>query len=343
MAGSSSTRAAAAPGTGLQRRSSVLRWIPWLLGAALFVTVIFVVLHFSEGREFAEMLQRAKPRWLLVACLLQAATYWAQGEVFRVAPCAAGFALSRLWLFKLSFAKLFMDQALPSGGVTSTALVSTAIEQQGVTRRAAVSGAIINMVSYYAGYVVALAFALVFLGVFGRGVSLIIVLAVLFLAFSAGLTTALLLLSGRPALAQKFARVPLVKQILNFLEDADPAMIRSVKLQALAIAWQLAIFLFDAATLWVLLRAVGAAAPAEGVFASFMVSSLFRTMGFLPGGLGTYEAASVTTLRMIGTSFPVALSVTLLFRGITFWLPMLPGLWYSHRVTRPGVALASHP
>lgn len=324
-----------APGNSHPRRESAARWISWLLGASLLVTVVLAALHFSEGREFASMLEEAKPWWLALAFLLQTATYSAQGEVFRGAPCSAGFPLPRRWLYQRSFGKLFLDQALPSGGISSTALVATALEQRGVSRRAAVSGAIINIASYYAAYVVALAVALIFAGFLGGTAALILLLSILFLAFSMGLTTAILILSGRRSVAiRKLSRFPLLKGIMNFLEGADSKMIRDPRLLTEAILWQLAIILLDAATMWVLIRSLGAFAPANAVFASFMVSSLFRTMGILPGGLGTYEATSVLTLQMIGVSIPVALSATLLFRGLTFWLPMLPGLWFSRRVTR---------
>jgi Mg2+-importing ATPase len=98
--------------------------------------------------------------------------------------------------------------------------------------------------------------------------------------------------------------------------------------------------LLDAATVWVLVRALGSHAPVIGVFASFMISNLFRTLGVLPGGLGTFEASSVVTLGLVGIALPVALSATLLFRGLSFWLPMIPGLWLSRRLFRaaPGRA-----
>jgi uncharacterized protein (TIRG00374 family) len=97
------------------------------------------------------------------------------------------------------------------------------------------------------------------------------------------------------------------------------------------IALQTAIVILDAATVWTLIRALGATASAGGVFASFMVASLFRTMGIVPGGLGTFEVTSVLMLRMVGVDLAVALSATLLFRGLSFWLPMLPGYWFSRR------------
>ena len=69
-----------------------------------------------------------------------------------------------------------------------------------------------------------------------------------------------------------------------------------------------------------LIRALGVTAPAGAVFTSFMIASLFRTMRIVPGGLGTFEATSVLMLRMVGIDVAVALSATLLFRGLSFCL-----------------------
>jgi Predicted integral membrane protein len=65
-----------------------------------------------------------------------------------------------------------------------------------------------------------------------------------------------------------------------------------------------------------------------------MFSALFRTISVSPGGLGTFEAASVIILRGAGVPIQIALSATVAFRGLSFWLPMLPGLWCARRVTR---------
>ena len=331
MAGSSSVPATTARGSSSRRRYA--RWIPWLLAAAVLASVIFIALHYSEGREFAKMLEEAKPSWLIVAVRLQAATYAAQGEVFRAAVQER--SLSRWWLYQLSLAKLFLDQALPSGGITSTVLAAAALEQKGISRAAAVSSAAINLVSYHTGYVVALAVAVLFIGLFGPSATLILIFAGLFLLFGIGLTVVILLLAGRrTAPWRKVLRLPVLKHMVDFVKETDPQIMRDPKLLAEVTLWQIAIFLLDAATMWVLIRSLGTSAPVVAVFASFTVSSLFRTMGIVPGGLGTYEAASIFTLRAIGLNFPLALSATLLFRGLSFWLPMLPGLWFSRRVTR---------
>jgi hypothetical protein len=92
-----------------------------------------------------------------------------------------------------------------------------------------------------------------------------------------------------------------------------------------------------------LAKLLGAAASPRAVFASFMISSLLRTVGIVPGGLGTFEAASVWTLRSMGVAVPVALASTLLLRALSFWLPMVPGLWISRRITAGAATARPEP
>jgi hypothetical protein len=46
---------------------------------------------------------------------------------------------------------------------------------------------------------------------------------------------------------------------------------------------------------------------------------------------------------MVGVALPVALSATLLFRGLSFWLPMVPGYWFSRRAVAPRRAARPGP
>ena len=36
-------------------------------------------------------------------------------------------------------------------------------------------------------------------------------------------------------------------------------------------------------------------------------------------------------LSLLGVTIETALAATLLLRGLTFWLPMVPGLWLAER------------
>jgi Mg2+-importing ATPase len=326
-------------------RTRVGRWISWMLGAALVATVVAAALHASEAGAFLRLAQRTTPSWLLAAVVLQAATYVAQGQVWRLVAAATRFTLPWTTAYALSLAKLFVDQALPSGGISGTVVIARALEARGMARPAVMATVVVNTASHYAAYVASLAAALAVAVAHRQANPLIVWAAIAFTIFGVVVTVTVLALAGAhtPGLARRLVGCGPMTRALGFLEDADPRLARRPRLVLAATACQLAIVALDAATVWVLIRALGAAASPGGVFTSFMISSLLRTVGVLPGGLGTFEATSVVTLHMVGVDLPVALSATLLFRGLSFWLPMPLGLWCSRRVVRPPRAAEARP
>jgi Mg2+-importing ATPase len=194
---------------------------------------------------------------------------------------------------------------------------------------------VVDTVAYYIASVVALAIALFILVARGHENLLILAAAFFFLVFSTLLVATVLVLSGRNSAGPNWLRhIPLSRKVLALLGEADPKLTRRLHLIIKSGLLQFAIILLDTATIWILIRSLGEVASPAGVFASFMVSTLFRTISIVPGGLGIFEAASVMTLKLVGVSVPVALAATLLFRGLSFWLPMAPGLIFSRGARR---------
>jgi uncharacterized membrane protein YbhN (UPF0104 family) len=308
-----------------------LRWLPWILGVGALVAVVVGALHFADAREFARLAEQAEPGWLFLAVVFQAGTYLAQGQVFRCMAHASGVSLKVAAACRIGFMKLFVDQAVPSGGLSGTLVLSSALQQQAMPRPAVASAIVVDFASYYAAYVLSLAGALVITAIRGETRPVIVVSSVALFIFGMGLSSLVLVFSGRPVRAPKgLLRFKLVQTALAFITDADPQLTCDPWLLAKTGAFQLAIIACDAATLWILLRSLGVTGSPSGVFASFMVSSLLRSIGFMPGGLGIFEAASVATLKMVGVPIGAGLAATLLFRGLSFWFPMLPGLWFTH-------------
>ncbi len=79
----------------------------WVVGLAALVTVFWVVIHRAEGWRFATLAAGIRPAWLMVAMLLQASTYLAQGAVWRHVLRRAGAPRSLGQSVRLSVAKLF--------------------------------------------------------------------------------------------------------------------------------------------------------------------------------------------------------------------------------------------
>ncbi|MHB8420488.1 MAG: lysylphosphatidylglycerol synthase transmembrane domain-containing protein [Myxococcales bacterium] len=315
------------------RPSRWLRWLPWIFSLALLAAVIVAARHFSEAEEFAHLAERAKPWWLLLAVAFQLGTYLAQGQILRRVARAGRASLSLGTACRVGLAKLFVDQAVPSAGLSGTIVLANTLEAGGLPRPVVAAGIVVDLASYYAAFVLGLAAALVVTAL-RRDVRVVLALvSLVFFLFAIGFSALVLALSGRStsALPKRLVRFRPLRITLGFIQTADPHLAHDPRILAEATAYQLAIILCDTATVWVLIRSLGGAGAPAAVFASFMISSLLRTIGIVPGGLGTFEAASVVTLRMVGVKVSVALAATLLFRGLSFWLPMLPGLWFSRR------------
>jgi len=323
----------------LESSHSRLSWIGWLVGIALAVAITVVAFRFSEAKEIASLAQRAAPAWLWIAVALQLVTYVAQAEIWRSIGTTAHFPIPFVMLFRLSLAKLFLDQAIPSAGVSGTAAVAKHLERIGMSLPVVMTTTVLNISSYFLSYVLMLVPAVVLIPIdslshrilaFGIGVFVIVSLTI-----AIGITV----LPGRKRVRLSKSRSRLLRALGQTLAQAQPELVRSPRLIAWTTFCQCAIVIFDAATIWTLLKAVGSTASPAGVFASFMISNVFRTLGVLPGGLGTFEASAVWTLQMAGASLPAAASATLLFRGLSFWLPMLPGAWCSRDLIRKENAL----
>jgi Mg2+-importing ATPase len=275
------------------------------------------------------MLERAQPWWLIVAAGLQALTYVSLAQVWRLVAETAHHPLRRPFAARVALAKLFMDQALPTGGISGNALVSSALEHKGVPHPAATAAIVIELAAYYFAYALSLLAALAVAAAEGHATRVLLVTALGFAIVTVATGIGILALSRT---SRSFDRVPLLRRAQRWISAADRSLTGNHSLLMRAIRWELAIVILDSSTLWVLIHALGVHASIGGVFASFMISSLARTVSIVPGGLGVFEGAAVITLKQVGVPVEVGLSAALLFRGLSYWLPMLPGFAVSRRL-----------
>ncbi|MCB1086562.1 MAG: flippase-like domain-containing protein [Verrucomicrobiae bacterium] len=310
-------------------------YLSWLGGAAACAALVFAVTHLSEEKEFIRLLEKVEPFWLGVAFLFQVGTYLVQGLVWRMMTGLAWQRLSLWRSFELSLAMLFVNQALPSAGISGIALVSGALRRAGMPPAVVASAVLVDQAMYYLAYSLCMAVAFAF-AVHQRNLPGWVALSMLlFVIIGLGTVRFLVALPGgrMKGLKKAMRRLPKISHLLDLVGQSNPETFQTRSIRLRACACHVTIFLLDAGTIWVAARALGADPSVGGVFSSFMVSSLFRTIGIMPGGLGTFEAASVMSLKSIGLPLSVGLSATLLFRGLSFWVPMIPGLISSRRIS----------
>jgi len=235
-------------------------------------------------------------------------------------------------LVALGLAKVFMDQAVPSAGVSGAMLVARALRRRGLSHREALATVLAGLIAYYISYAIAVLATLVILWSSGHVSRFITTAATGFAVIVVAIPAAILWMTRRAGRFPGWVRkIGPLRKFLAALGDRPAPVLRNAKFLTEATALQLGLVVFDAATLWALLYAVGASAAPEGVFASFTMASVIATLSPIPSGLGTFDGTMIGMLRAFGVPLEPAFAATVLFRGYTLLLPLLPGFWVARR------------
>lgn len=322
-----------------EKRESGFPKIPILSLLASFIIIVglsgALFARFGEIGRFWAVAAKAEPWWLLAAVGFQALTYMSAGEVWNVATRAAGHPLRSRILARLAIERLTIDQFMPSAGVAGHVSTLQAMRHFGVPTAIAMEALFVDLLSHFAAYAAAvlLAFSvlsfhhdvtpiiLMTLGVFATIASFVLITTILFLKNREWIRSLPSWLSARRTVS-RLARA--VSQV-----SSERILDRKVVLEASF--FQFAIFLLDGATLWATLRAVGVHASPTICFAALIIAMVAGTVLFIPGGVGVFEVGSVTTLVGLGIPFEGALAGTLLLRGLTLWIPLIPGSILAHK------------
>ncbi len=303
----------------------------WAFGLLTLLALVMVVVHFGTLEQFTRLALGVTPYWLLLACLAQAATYVCAALVWRQALDRAGYRRPLRVLIPLGVAKLFTDQVVPTSGVSGAILVARGLTRRKVPPHVAMGALMVGLVSYFAAY---LASVLTSLGILGlhhhANIGLVLAVAI-FVVIVVAIPSGVLWAKqwGHRLPVHWVRRLPGAAHLLRAIAESPTDLLLDPLLLAETIALEFSVFALDALTLWLMFRALGAEPALWVAYASFVMASMAATLGPIPLGLGTFEAGCVGMLSLLGVGVETALAATVLLRGLTFWLPMLPGLWLA--------------
>jgi uncharacterized protein (TIRG00374 family) len=309
------------------------RLAPWAFGLLTLVALVSVVLHFGTIEELTRLALAAHPEWLILACVAQAATYVSASLVWRQVLRRAGYPRRLRTLVPLGIAKLFTDQVVPTGGVSGAILVVKGLTRRGVPAIAAMAVLLVGLVAYFGAYLASVLASLAILWLHGRANAALVIVVGVFVVVVVAIPSGVLWMkrwANRLPTAW-LKRLPGTELPLRTIAKAPTDLLREPLLLAETTVLELAVFVLDALTLWLAFRALGDTPAIWVPFVSFIMASMAATLGPIPLGLGTFEAACVGMLSLLGVTIEAALAATLLLRGLTFWLPMVPGLWLAKR------------
>lgn len=293
-----------------------------------FAGMGLLVRHFGDLEHFVSLAQRARPHWLLVAVVLQLSTYVAVAMGWGAVLRRAGVPTPLTKLIPVAVSKLFADQALPGAGLGGHVLLVDRLTALGTPRSAAVAALLISMIGYYAAYAVLSLIMLLVLWLHQHATPLLagLVTTLLLVAFAIPTLALWLRHRGSQALPSRMEGLGPIRKIIAIIGEAPADLVGDRSLLALVTLLNALIFLADAATLATCLLALGLPFQPATAFLGLMAGSIAATLAPIPLGLGTFEASTTAMMGSLGVPFEAALTATLLLRGFTLWLPLLPSL-----------------
>jgi uncharacterized protein (TIRG00374 family) len=302
-------------------------WRGWFLAAMLVAGLVVAVLHWGDVKRFGKLLTEAKPLWLLVAAALQLSTYIGLAAQWWLVLRKGRTPEEGGDLLRLTFAKHFADQVVPTAGLSGNVLVVDRLVSLGVPRPNALAALLLQIIAYYISYALGALWVLVVLWWKSRSSMLLTSAVLVFLIIAIGIPWLTLWLHrrGQQRLPKWVARWSKAQNFFKLVGEAPRKLVRDPALILSLTALNLAVFVADAATMQTCLFALGVHAPLSAGYVAFMFASIAVILGPIPMGLGSFEAVSIAMLRLFGVPFEAALSATLLFRGFTLWLPLIPG------------------
>lgn len=126
------------------------------------------------------------------------------------------------------------------------------------------------------------------------------------------------------------------RRVRKLIDEAMAALrgTQNARQLLLLIGGSVAITLLSSLTLYASIKSVHASAAIVGVFVIYVTASLVSNIAPTPGGIGATEAVLVVGLVAARISLPQAAAATVLFRLLTFWLPIIPGALALHYLNR---------
>ncbi len=316
-----------------------------LVVVVLFLAVTLIIFSFSELQSVIQTLQDAHMRYVFLAILVEAIWFFTLGWMFQRLYGLLGMKESKRRLTLLAAAASFVGVVTPSAGFGGLAVfIADGQGRSHPSGKVTVAGALYALLDQ-AAFLCVLALGIIVLirrnhlGAGEIGASLILVAVASVLAFllflgyrsSQALGNVLAALSrivnavARPFIHREYLSEERahgfasdVSEGLGAVPSKPPNLI-----QAFLLSLGNKILLMGILTCSFLSFDVPSSAGT--IVGGFAIAYLFQIVSPTPSGVGVVEGVLAVALHTLGVNFSQAVIVTLVYRGVTFWLPLAAG------------------
>lgn len=311
----------------------------------LFLAVLFVFLSFSELESILHTLERSNPVFLSFALFFQCIWLYNMATTYAALYRLMEIKESRWRLLLLASAANFVNVVAPSAGLGGMAIfLDSARQRNQPVGRVTVVG-VLYLLYDYAAFLVVLALGLVVLfrrnnlGVGEISASIVLFLIALgiglvlylgyrssellgrFLAWLAQLVNRLL----HPFLHRNYLNV----QYAYYFASEVAEGVTMLRKKPRQLVWPLLFALNNKAILICILAftflSLGTPFSVGTLVGGFSIAYLFFIVSPTPSGVGVVESVLPVALSGLRVPWAAAVLITLVYRAVTFWFPLLAG------------------
>ncbi|MBI4117418.1 MAG: flippase-like domain-containing protein [Parcubacteria group bacterium] len=324
-----------------------------------FITLavlIIIYLKFSELRLIGSIFAKSSLGWLTAIIIIQLYVYYFQALNYRDILRIKDLEVKPKELYPMSFVVQFLNQALPSAGLSGQVFFVQYLKKYGLPIAEGIGRAFLEIMTLWMamGSFFIISSILVLKGGAIADVSKLrfVFYGFVFLAIIAVSVFFLI---------QRRKRSKLAKWIINWLrrhfekrrktKDKGAAshsnnvemvfeqfksslnfrfLQKKAKNFWMAFFWQCMILLAHTITLYFISFAIGQPIGFRLAFIVFSLVRFIAMVAFVPGALGVFEGSMTLILISFGVAASPALAMTLILRAFTFWFPMPIG-WALYR------------
>ena len=325
--------------TARRRGARALPWIRFALWVAVPAAVAWLAYTHREAVVAAmHLIRRAQARWLVAGVLAVGALYLCRAVVYRIPLGLLGYSAGLAFLWSTAMTTSALQQVFPAGGAVGYAFLTYAMHQRGVPAGRASLIALVDTLSYAFAIATLVIGALVWLGVSGNlhvaslrglfvpGVAILAIgVWIYWLQRDRRRFVPLVLRLGRrlvTALGRRWREEP-VREFLDEFYRGKALILRRRRAFIGMLGLQYAAVACDATAVYTAFAALGRWPQPWVVLLGFVVAMGGTAAIGVPGGGGGFETLMSAFFVSEGISTADAIAATLLFRVVTFWLPVL--------------------
>jgi uncharacterized protein (TIRG00374 family) len=311
----------------------------------IIVAFALVIMKFSDLQNLYDNIKTGNGYYILAAFIFQLIYFYFFALAYATSFHTVGINTSTRRLFPLIFAYIFVNVVAPTGGVSGPALFATEAAKRKESSVKTLAAVLIANIAQFVTFFIILSFGFIYLFV-NQELRLYQIIGALLLFALTGFLVMILvlgifnkgaLLAGLKWCYKRFNRISrLFKSEDKFLEEHAAKDVNEFSSSVIRVLDHPQLFtktfVFSIVAHIINLISLGLIFAAFqqnftlGILASgYVMAVLFQIIGITPYGVGLSEGAMTLVLASLGVPTEKAFLITIVFRGMSFWIPFLIG------------------